>query len=243
VFDIGGTSIKAQQFDSIGRRRGGLWRADTPRPATPATVLRVLCELARSSGPFDRVAVGFPGVVRDGVVRTAPNLAPSVWRGRGFARDVTRVLGKPTRVANDAVLHGLGATRGRGVELLLTLGTGLGSVLLVGGHPLPMELGHLPWRDGRTYEQCLGEAGRCRVGTRRWRQLVASAVQTLARAVEADAILLGGGNAARLRGYAPPRVRLVENRAALVGGSRLWTLSLQIAKRYRIVGTSSRQPG
>jgi len=168
-------------------------------------------------------------------VRTAPNLGHG-WPGRNLARDLERRLGRPARVANDAVLHGLGATRGRGVELLLTLGTGLGSVLLVDGRALPLELGHLPWLGGRSYEEHLGEAGRRRVGAARWRALVVRAAATLAAALEPEGVLLGGGNAQRLRGRLPPGVRLVPNRAALRGGWRLWADAAQRERRLSASG-------
>jgi polyphosphate glucokinase len=223
--DVGGTWVKAARLDAHGRRLGQVLRAPTPRPATPAAVLGAIRTLAATTGPFDRVAAGFPGVVRDGVVHTAPNLAPGTWRGRRLRQDVERVLGRPARVANDAVLHGLGAVRSRGVELLLTLGTGLGSVLFVDGRAVPLELGHLPWERGRTFEERLGEAARRRAGTGTWRGRVGRAVAALRAALQPDAVYLGGGNAARLRGRAPAGTRIVRNEAALRGGLRLWELS------------------
>ena len=220
--DVGGTWLKAARFEGAGRGRVRVRRAPTPRPATPAAVLAAIRELARGMEPYDRVSAGFPGVVQDGVVRTAPNLAPGVWAGRDLRRDLARVLGRSTRVANDAVLHGLGAVRGRGVELLLTLGTGLGSVLFVDGRAVPLGLGHLPWERGRTFEQRLGEAARRRAGTGAWRARLVRAVATLGAALQPDVLYLGGGNAARLTGRAPGGARLVPNEAGLRGGLRLW---------------------
>jgi polyphosphate glucokinase len=220
--DIGGTSVKAARLEGAGRGRVRARRVPTPRPATPAAVLTAIRELARGMEPYDRVSAGFPGVVRGGFVVTAPNLAPRVWAGRNLRRDLERAFGRPARVANDAVLHGLGAVRGRGVELLLTLGTGLGSVLFVDGRAVPLELGHLPWERGWTFEQRLGEAARRRAGTGTWRARLARALPILRAALQPDVLYLGGGNAARLTGRAPGGARLVPNEAALRGGLRLW---------------------
>jgi polyphosphate glucokinase len=219
--DVGGTWVKAARMrGSAGRP--AVVRVPTPKPATPAAVLRAIREVAVGLAPFHRVAAGFPGVVRGGVVATAPNLAPGAWAGRDFRRDLERVLGRPARVSNDAVLHGLGAVRGRGVELLLTLGTGLGSVLFVDGRPVPLELGHLPWEGGRSYEGWLGEAARRRAGTRAWRARLERALAALRAAFGPDALYLGGGNAARLTTRPPVGAHLVRNEAALRGGVRLW---------------------
>jgi polyphosphate glucokinase len=118
------------------------------------------------------------------------------------------------------VVHALHAARGVGVELLLTLGTGLGSALVVDGRPVPLELGHLPWRGGRSIERCVGEAARKRLGDARWRREVDRVLAAMTAAFAPDALLVGGGNAARLHRRAGTRV--VGNDAGLLGGPRLW---------------------
>jgi polyphosphate glucokinase len=222
ALDVGGTSIKALVLDRRGRPVGRREVEPTPRPATPAAVLSVAKALARRLGPFERVATGFPGVVVGGRVRTARNLAEDAWRGVDLCAALERAFGKPARVANDAVVQGYGAVRGRGVEVILTLGTGLGSALFVDGRPVPLELGHHPWIGRSTYEERLGEASRRRLGTARWRRLVERAVRQVRAVFLPDALFLGGGNAARLRGR-PQGARIVDNDAGLLGAIRLWS--------------------
>jgi polyphosphate glucokinase len=221
--DVGGTAIKVVVLDARGRPVSTPARAPTPRPATPAAVLAAVARLARDAGPYDRVSVGFPGALRAGRVETAPNLDGRAWRGLRLAARFSRVLGRPARVANDAIVQGLGAVRGRGVELVLTLGTGLGSALFVDGRPVPLEAGHLPWRRGRTYEEALGEASRRRVGDARWRARVRDAVASLRAAFRPDVVHVGGGNSARLGRSLDRRARRVDNVAGLLGGFRLWS--------------------
>src|SRR5215470_16658525 len=142
AIDIGGTGLKMIVLDERGRPITERARVETPHPATPAAVLRALRSLMRRQGPFDRVSVGFPGVVQEGVVRTAPNLHSS-FQGFDLAKAIARAAGKPTRVCNDADVQGLGDIRGKGVEMAITLGTGMGSALYIDGRLVPnLELGH-----------------------------------------------------------------------------------------------------
>jgi polyphosphate glucokinase len=222
--DVGGSGIKAALISREGRIASRMLRIPTPRPATPERVLAAIVGLARALPGFARAGVGFPGVVRGGVVWTAPNLAPRTWTKIPLEARLRTVLACPVRVANDAVVHGLGAVRGRGVELMLTLGTGLGGALFVEGRPLPLEPGHLPWRGGRTFEHWIGEAGRRRLGTPRWRRHVARVVQILSAALQPRRIVLGGGNARRLRLAAASGLARADNRAGLRGVARLLDL-------------------
>ena len=220
--DVGGTGVKAVVLRPDGRPVGERLREPTPHPATPRAVLATIEALARRLEPFDRVSIGFPGVVTAGVVRSAPNLADRAWRGHDVAADVTRRLGKPVRARNDAVVQGLGAIRGRGVEMVVTLGTGMGSALFVDGRPAPLELGHHPWRGGKTYEERLSDAARRRVGHRRWSRRARRALDQILAVFLPDVLYVGGGNAARIRGALPASVRIVDNVDGLLGGIRLW---------------------
>jgi polyphosphate glucokinase len=210
-------------LDAQGRRLGPTRRAPTPKPATVSRVLGVVKALAARAGRFDRVAVGFPGALVAGRVATAPNLDAGSWRGLHVPSVLERALERPARVSNDAVVHGLGVSRAVGVELILTLGTGVGSALFVDGRAVPLEVGHLPALGGRSYEARLGERARRRVGTARWRRLVARAVRDLRAAFLPDVLYLGGGNAARLADRPPARARVVANDAGLLGAFRLWS--------------------
>jgi polyphosphate glucokinase len=220
--DIGGTGIKTLVLDAEGRRVTERTRIATPRPATPRAVRAAIVELARKQGPFDRVAVGFPGVVRRGVTETAFNLHPS-WIGVNLEKLLSAALRRPVRAANDADVQGLGAVRGKGVELVVTLGTGFGSSLFTDGHLVPnVQLAHhAAWRR-KTYEDELGEAARRNVGKKKWNRRLRRAIRSLYDTFSYDRLYIGGGNAARIEPPLPPRVKVISNLEGLLGGIALW---------------------
>lgn len=221
--DIGGTGIKAIVLDAAGQPRGERLRVPTPRPATPEALLAAIDELLAGLGEFDRVSVGFPGVVVDGVTRTAPNLDPT-WNDFPLAERLAARTGKPVRVANDAGVQGLGVIEGHGVELVLTLGTGMGFALYTSGHYVPnIEMGHHILRGRRTYEDRVGEPARERVGNKRWRRRVLQVIASLQPVFNYRVLYIGGGNARLLDpATLPEGVRVVDNIAGLLGGIKLW---------------------
>lgn len=232
--DIGGSHIKAMILDPAGHPVSDRVRMRTPDPSTPAAVRRVIEALARQAASFDRVSVGFPGVVENGLVRTAANLHPR-WRGVNVARLLRRTLRRPVRVANDADVQGLGVVKGRGTELVITLGTGMGSALFVDGRLVPnLEFGHHPLRGGKTYEELIGERPLLRVGRRRWRRRVGAAIETLRHAFNPRVIYVGGGNARLLRAV-PDGVKVVSNVSGILGGIRLWDDTAPRATRRRTI--------
>lgn len=172
---------------------------------------------------FERVAIGFPGVVVDGVTKTAPNLDEG-WEGFDLAGAVATLLERPARAANDADVHGLAVVEGKGVEMVLTLGTGMGCGLYVNGHLVPnLELAHHPWKKGKTYEQRVGDAARKKVGNRRWARRVLAVIETLEPIFNVRKLYLGGGNVRLLdKDKLPEGVVLVDNAAGLFGGVKLW---------------------
>jgi polyphosphate glucokinase len=220
--DIGGTGIKAIVLDGAGKPLTERGRVETPRPATPGAVVNAIDRLIKAQGAFDRVSVGFPGVVRRGVVETAHNLASS-WVGKKLERLLRKVLGKPVRAANDADVQGLGVVRGRGVELVITLGTGFGSALFVDGHLVHnLQLAHhAAWR-AKTYEEELGAAALEQAGKKKWNRRLAKAIRTLEELFNYDVLYIGGGNAKKIAIALPPRVKIVPNVAGLLGGIALW---------------------
>ena len=222
ALDVGGSDLKALLLDATGKALGKALKHPTPGPAQPVAVMKVLEQLARQLGPADRCSVGFPGVVRGGRVGTAVNLTPR-WVGMDLQQAMQRRLGIPVRVANDADVQGLGAIRGNGVELVTTLGTGFGSGLFVDGVLVPnLELGHCPFRDGKTFEQLLGNKNLKTIGVARWNRLLRKAIDQLRVVFNFRRLYLGGGNA-RLVNFSRPRdVSVVSNRAGLLGGIRLW---------------------
>jgi polyphosphate glucokinase len=220
--DIGGTGIKTIVLDAAGKPATERLRVDTPRPATPRAVIVAIAALAKRQGGFDRVSVGFPGVVRRGVTETAPNLHPS-WVGFDLDSALTKALGRNVRACNDADVQGLGVVRGNGVELVITLGTGFGSSLFVDGRLVPnVELGHhAAWR-GKTYEEELGLKALEKAGNKKWNRRLRKAIGTLEQLFNYDRLYIGGGNAKKITNDLPPRVRAVSNVAGLLGGIALW---------------------
>ena len=222
AIDIGGTGTKAIILDEEGTPVTERGRLPTPQPATPKSILGVIGQLAKGQGTFDRVSVGFPGVIRHGVVFTAPNLDPS-WGGFNLVAGLTRLLKKPVRAANDADVQGFGAIKGKDIELVITLGTGFGSALFVDGKLVPnLEMGHHPFRNGKTYEELLGEKALKKMGTKKWNKRLFKAIETLDRVLNFDNLYIGGGNSKKVQTPLPDKVALVSNAAGLLGGIAFW---------------------
>ena len=222
AIDIGGTGTKAIILDEEGTPLTERGRLPTPQPATPKSILEVIGKLAKGQGTFDRVSVGFPGVIRHGVVFTAPNLDPS-WGGFNLVAGLTRLLKKPVRAANDADVQGFGAIKGQDIELVITLGTGFGSALFVDGKLVPnFEMGHHPFRHGNTYEEQLGDRALKKIGNKKWNKRLFKAIETLDRVLNFDNLYIGGGNSKKVKTPLPEKVALVSNAAGLLGGIAFW---------------------
>lgn len=220
--DIGGSGVKTMVLDEIGNALTERNRVQTPQPPKSNAVIDAIAQLAAQQGEFDRVSVGFPGVVRGGVTYTAVNLDPD-WVGFDFASALSKCLGKPVRVANDADVQGMGAISGKGVELVITLGTGFGSALFVDGKLVPnLEMGHHPFRKGETYEEQLGRATLDKVGQSKWNNRLGKAIATLEHLFNYDALYIGGGEAKKITIELPPNVKIVPNVTGLLGGIALW---------------------
>ena len=221
--DIGGTGLKLLVLNAAGEAVEERQRVLTPHPATPEAVLEALGTLIDGQPPFDRVSVGFPGVVHEGVIATAANLDPA-WRGFNLAKALGEKTGKEVRVANDADVQGYASIEGRGVELVLTLGTGLGSALFVGGTLVPnLELAHHPFRKDKTYEDYVGKAALEEVGKKRWRKRVDKVIEQVEPIWNYRLLHIGGGNVKLLHdGELPTNVRLHSNIGGVLGGIALW---------------------
>ena len=220
--DIGGSGIKVMVLDTSGNPLTERARQETPEPAKPEPVLEAIADLAARQGEFDRVSVGFPGVIRGGVTETAANL-DSDWIGFDLGTVLSKRLGKPVRVLNDADMQGLGAISRQGVELVITLGTGFGSALFVEGLLVPnLELGHHQFRKGETYEQQLGRAVLEEVGSNKWNSRLEKAIASLQHLFNYDYLYIGGGEAKRVTIELPSNVNIVPNTSGLLGGIALW---------------------
>ena len=222
--DVGGTNIKLRLsgYDEIRKFPSGA------AMTAEAMVATVLDETADWS--YERVSIGYPGPVLGGCpVREPVNLGPG-WVGFDFGR----ALGRPVKIVNDAAMQALGSYDG-GMMLFLGLGTGLGSTMIVEGGLLePMELGHLPYRKG-TFEDYVGRGGLQRRGKKKWRRSVLDVVDRLFAALQPDYVVLGGGNAKKLK-QIPPYARLGDNDCAFAGAFRLWDPPAVAAAEHRGAG-------
>jgi polyphosphate glucokinase len=194
-----------------------------PKPVAPEELIRVVDSAAKPLEPFERVSVGFPGMVRGGKVFTAPNLGSEVWAGFDLQNALAKRLKKPVRVMNDADVQGYGAIAGKGVEMVLTLGTGAGTSLFADGNILPhLELAHHPLHGNKTYDQYLGNMALTLKGKKKWNKRVARTIEVLRTVVNFDHLYIGGGNAKKLTLDLPVDVTIVPNSDGLTGGIRLW---------------------
>jgi polyphosphate glucokinase len=236
AIDVGGTGIKAAVLDASGKIVADRVRVETHYPLTPELFVLTLTTLTQPLPKADRASVGFPGVVRHGQIITAPHFVTKAgpdtkvlkelveaWSDFEADSRLEKALGMPTKVANDADLQGLAVIEGTGIELVVTLGTGVGTALFRDGELAPhLELAHHPLAKDENYNQRLGEAALERIGVKRWRTRVLSALETLENLVTFDHCFVGGGNARHLTGRLPKSYDIVDNVAGILGGIRLW---------------------
>jgi polyphosphate glucokinase len=224
--DIGGSGVKTMLLDESGKPLTDRLRAKTPSPSTPKAIIKIIADFAKQLGEFDRVSVGFPGVIKKGVVYTAANLDKK-WIEYPFAESLSKEVGKPVRLANDAVVQGLGAVSGKGVELVITLGTGMGAALYLEGKPIPsLEMGHHPFRNNMTYEDYLGRRALEKEGRKKWNKRLAEAIQQLYAVFYYDHLYIGGGNAAKINIKLPDDATVISNQDGILGGIKLWERDL-----------------
>ncbi|MGA2521229.1 MAG: ROK family protein [Acidimicrobiales bacterium] len=236
AIDIGGTGLKASVLDATGAMVADRVAVKTTYPCSPATMVDDLVALVAPLPPADRISAGFPGMVRTGRILSAPHFVtlhgpgttndPQLvkqWSGFDLAGALSARLGKPARVANDADVQGAAVVKGTGLELVVTLGTGVGTAFFYEGRLLPhLEFAHHPFLKGDTYNEQIGDSARKQVGNARWNKRVRKAVTTLRNLSFFDHCFIGGGNAKKLHGDLGDDVSLVDNSAGILGGIRLW---------------------
>ena len=210
VVDVGGSHVKVL---ATGQRTP--LKIQSGPSMTPAAMVREV-RAATKSWHYDAVSVGYPGAVLHGKPIAEPTHLASGWVGFNFRK----AFRCPVKVINDAAMQAWGSYRG-GRMLFLGLGTGLGSAMIIDGVLEPMELAHLPYKKGRTYEAYVGKAGLKRLGKKKWRRAVVDVLKRLKTALEADDVVVGGGNAKLLKKL-PPQMRFGRNANAFAGGYRLW---------------------
>jgi len=213
VLDIGGTNVKV-----AGTGRTEAIKIPSGPKLTPAKMVREVKKAVRG-WDYQAVSIGYPGMVAHGRPAHDPrNLGPG-WVGFDFRK----AFGRPVKLINDAAMQALGSYEG-GRMLFLCLGTGLGSAMVADGVLEPLELAHLPYRRGKTFEDFVGLRGLERLGKKKWRKHVDRIVKHFIWALEADHVVLGGGNSKKLKTL-PPKCRLGDNSLAIKGGLRLWAKS------------------
>ena len=223
AIDIGGTGLKASILDTSGEMTVKRVRVATPDPCTPDILTEALAKLVASLPPYDRVSIGFPGVVRGGLIVTAPHFDGKAWCNYPLQDCLAQRLGKPARLLNDAEVQGLGIVAGNGLEVVLTLGTGVGTAVFSNGSLTPhLELAHHPIRNNKTYNDYIGEAARRALSCKKWNKRVLKSIGIVKSLIHYDLLYLGGGNAANIVVAIPENVRLSSNDAGLTGGIRLW---------------------
>lgn len=224
AIDIGGSGLKAAALDDVGQLLTERRRVATPDAPTPEQLVDALVGLVQPLPAFDRIAIGFPGVVRGNRVLTAPHFGHTSWQGFPLADALSeRLGGKPARLLNDAEVQGYGVICGSGLELVLTLGTGVGSSLFRDGELMPhLEFAQFPALGRKTLNHYLGQKARKKVGNRKWNRRVAKAIDAFRTLLHFDTLYLGGSNARKLDMALPADVRIVSNEAGLTGGIRLW---------------------
>jgi polyphosphate glucokinase len=225
AIDVGGTGLKAAVIDARGKLLSKRYRIDTPYPCPPKVMVKALLELVSPLKGYRRIAVGFPGVVHGHKVITAPHFGNDVWAGFDLGGTLSRALKKPLRMINDADMQGLAVIKHKGLEFVITLGTGFGSALFREGELMPhMELAHHPIHAGRTYNEYLGDRELKKLGRKKWNKRVERVLPILQTLLNFDHLFIGGGNAKKLDFKLPRNASVVSNAAGIEGGAMLWKL-------------------
>lgn len=221
--DIGGTGLKASVLDARGKMTVDRVRVETPYPCPPEVMVKALVELVKPLPAFDRVSIGFPGVVREGKVITAPHFKDAKWTRFPLCEVLGKIWGKPVRLLNDADMQGLAVVRGTGLELVVTLGTGVGTALFKNGELMQrMELAQHPAWDNKTYNEYIGDKVLKKKGKKKWNKRVEHALELLNTLLNPDLVYIGGGNARHLNFKLAKNTKVVSNEAGILGGIALW---------------------
>ena len=223
AFDIGGSHLKAGILSPKGEMLKGPDKVATPHPTVPHEAVDALVSLAKGLGAYDRITIGFPGVVRADYVMTAPNLGTDLWQGFKLAAIIHERMKKPVRLLNDASVQGLGAVSGRGLECAVTMGTGFGFALFDRGQLAPhLEMSQHPIKTNVTYDHYVGEKALEAIGPKKWNKRVRKIISILATVINYDMLYIGGGNARLIEKPLPDTVRTVSNEDGITGGVKVW---------------------
>lgn len=221
--DIGGSHIKATVIDHQGNFLQKYQREDTPKPPSPEKVIKLILELSQRFPQYNKVAAGFPGYVKNGVVKTAPKLNSQTWENFDLQKEIQSKLDKPVLVINDADFQGLSLAEGKGVEMLITLGTGFGSALLQDGMLMPhLEMSQHPITKDKNYNDYLGNDALKKIGKKRWNKRLKKVIGILKTVFNYDHLYISGGNAKIIDFTLDDNISIGDNRKGIKGGMVLW---------------------
>jgi polyphosphate glucokinase len=222
--DVGGTGLKAAVISPRGKYLVKRVRVKTPKRRKPVHIVKALTDLASPLAPFDHVTIGFPGMIRGGKVMTAPAFGTDDWKGFDLAGALKKRLRKPVKLFNDADVQGMAAIRGKGLELVGTLGTGFGTAWFRDGELMPhMDLAHLVMRRKDDFDVFIGDKTRRKIGSDHWNRRVKKLIGVLQTVFAYDHLYLGGGNSRCVKFKLPRNVTLVSNDAGMEGGAFAWS--------------------
>ena len=223
AIDIGGSHIKTILLDHEANPLEDRRRTATPKPASSDAVIHIIKELAGQTEGYTKAAAGFPGFIKNNVVMTAPNLGTDYWHGVNLASELETVLRVPTIVVNDADFQGAGLVKGSGLEMVITLGTGFGTALLLDGKLLPhLEVSQHPITKSKNYDDYVGEAALKKKGEEKWNERMRRVLDTLSTVFNYDHLYISGGNAELLNFDLGPNVTIKSNKDGFAGAVNLW---------------------
>ena len=226
TIDIGGSHVKATILNAKGAQISDYTKMPTPQPSTPINVVNLIKELVKNFTGYDKISVGFPGYVRDGIVKTAPNLGSESWEDYPLQTNLSVLLQRPAKVVNDADLQGVGIASGKGLEMVVTLGTGFGTALLMDGKLLPhFEIAHHPVKTDKDYDEYIGEKAYIRKGKDHWNYRLKKVLAILKTVFNYDRLYISGGNAKNINFELEDNIIIANNREGIKGGARLWSNS------------------
>lgn len=223
AIDIGGTHIKATILNDEGKFLKEYKSENTPKPASPKKVMAVIEKLVKHFPEFDKVTAGFPGYIKEGIVNTAPKLGNSLWEDFDLRKELECVLSKPSLLINDADLQGLSLASGKGVEMIITLGTGFGSAILKDGILMPhLELSLHPITKSKTYNDYVGKDALKKIGKKKWNKRMKKVIAILKTVFNYDHLYISGGNAKLLTFKLDKDITIDDNKEGIKGGAVLW---------------------
>ncbi|MFC5283159.1 ROK family protein [Pedobacter alpinus] len=225
VIDIGGTNIKATVLSEDGESVHEYKKIETPEKADPKKVLKAIETLTKDFPEVDKIAVGFPGFVKKGVVFTAPNLNNKAFENFDLSKAIATQFKRPVRLVNDADLQGFALIKGKGLEMVITLGTGFGTALFMDGALLPhLELAHLPVRKDIDYDEFIGDDALIKDGEVKWNEKLKEVLKTFKTVINYDHLYLSGGNSKKINFKLDANIKVVNNRDGIKGGVFLWAI-------------------